>query len=211
MADTASRNLVILLHGVGSNGADLAPLGDAWAQALPGTVFASPNAPERSSFGHGYQWFSVAGVTPENRAERILGGRAGFDALISSIIAEKGFADKLDRVAFVGFSQGTIMSLDAVASGRFPVGAVVGFSGRLASPKPLTPKDTANGKGKTPILLVHGTGDPVIPSFETEEAEAELKKLGFPVETQIEAGLGHTISPGGVMRAAEFLSKIFKD
>jgi phospholipase/carboxylesterase len=209
MTDTASRNLVILLHGVGSNGADLAPLGDAWTQALPGTVFASPNAPERSSFGQGYQWFSVAGVTPENRAQRIVAGRAGFDTVIASIIADKGFADRLDRVALVGFSQGTIMSLDAVASGRFPVGAVVGFSGRLASPKPLTPKDTA--KGKTPILLVHGTGDPVIPSFETEEAEAELKNLGFPVETQIEAGLGHTISPAGVMRAAEFLSKIFKD
>lgn len=31
-----SKGLVILLHGVGSSGDDLAGLGDHWAPALPG-------------------------------------------------------------------------------------------------------------------------------------------------------------------------------
>src|SRR6218665_3813406 len=176
MATLATNLLVILLHGVGSNGADLAPLGQAWSAALPGAVFASPNAPERSSFGSGYQWFSVAGVTEENRPGRIRDARAAFDAEIGGIIEKQGFAGKLDRVVLVGFSQGTIMALDAVASGRWPVAGVVGFSGRLAAPEPLPPSV------KPPVLLIHGAADPVIAAAETTKAAAVLQAHGLSVE-----------------------------
>ena len=109
MSATTATILVIMLHGVGSNGADLAPLGNAWKSVLPDAVFISPNAPAPSSFGSGYQWFSVAGVTEENRSDRIKDARAAFNKTISTIIEEHGFSDKLDRVAFVGFSQGTCL------------------------------------------------------------------------------------------------------
>lgn len=196
--------LVILLHGVGSNGADLAPLGESWKARLPGVVFAAPNAPEPSNFGSGYQWFSVAGVTEEDRPARITAARTAFDTVISGLVEQHGFTDRLDRVVLVGFSQGTIMSLDAVASGRWPVAAVVGFSGRLASAHPLKPSSA------TKILLVHGTSDNVIPSWETEKATDELKALGMSVETIIEPGLGHTISIGGADRACDFLEAVVK-
>ena len=203
MSTVAANILVIMLHGVGSSGNDLAPLGNTWKTTLPEAVFVSPNAPSPSSFGSGYQWFSVAGVTEENRSARIVDARPSFDTVISSIIAENGFADKLDRVALVGFSQGTIMALDAVASGRWPVGAVVGFSGRLASPLPLQPAL------KTPILLVHGSSDPVIPVTETSKAAAALQALGMKVEMLTLPGVPHTISPEGAARAGSFLADAF--
>ncbi len=204
MSTIASHMLVIMLHGVGSSGADLAPLANVWKGALPDAVFASPNAPSHSSFGAGYQWFSVAGVTEENRSGRIKEARPAFDDTISAIIKENGFADRLDRVVLVGFSQGTIMALDAVASGRWPVGAVVGFSGRLASPLPLAPAV------KTPVLLVHGSADPVIPAAETTRAAAALQPLGMDVETIIVPGLGHTISADGAARAGTFMAEALK-
>jgi phospholipase/carboxylesterase len=202
MTAAATSLLVILLHGVGSNGPDLAPLGESWKARLPGAVFVSPDAPEPSNFGSGYQWFSVAGVTEENRPARISAARPAFDRVISDIIEERGFADRLDRVVLVGFSQGTIMSLDAIARGRWPVAAVIGFSGRLASERPLSPSTG------TKVMLIHGTSDPVIPSWETEKAETELTAAGFSVETVIEPGLGHTISIGGADRAGDFLETI---
>ncbi|QAB00906.1 MULTISPECIES: alpha/beta hydrolase [Agrobacterium tumefaciens complex] len=201
MSTISANILVIMLHGVGSSGNDLAPLANAWEANLPAAVFASPNAPTPSSFGSGYQWFSVAGVTEDNRSERIRDARLSFDKMISSIIAGNGFIDKLDRVAFVGFSQGTIMALDAVASGRWPVGAVVGFSGRLASPLPLQPAL------ETPILLVHGSADPVIPSTESSRAAATLDAFGVKVETLTLPGLPHTISAEGAARAGSFLAE----
>jgi phospholipase/carboxylesterase len=200
MSTLAANILVIMLHGVGSSGSDLAPLANAWKGNLPGAVFVSPNAPAPSSFGGGYQWFSVAGVTEDNRSGRIQDARPSFDATISAIIEENGFADRLDRVALVGFSQGTIMALDAVASGRWPVGAVVGFSGRLASPLPLQPAV------ETRILLVHGSADQVIPSTESSKAAAALQTLGVNVETLILPGLPHTISAEGAARADNFLA-----
>ena len=39
-------SLVILLHGYGSNGDDLIGLVPYWRQALPDTLFVSPNAPQ---------------------------------------------------------------------------------------------------------------------------------------------------------------------
>ena len=201
MSTIAANILVIMLHGVGSSGNDLAPLANAWKANLPGAVFVSPNAPAPSSFGSGYQWFSVAGVTEENRSARIADARPSFDRVITSIIEQNGFAGKLERVAFVGFSQGTIMALDAVASGRWPVGAVVGFSGRLASPLPLKPSL------ETPILLVHGSADPVIPAMESSKAAATLQTLGLKVETIMLSGVPHTISAEGAARAGSFLAE----
>jgi phospholipase/carboxylesterase len=205
MTTLPTNLLVILLHGFGSNGADLAPLGVAWSDALPGAVFVSPNAPERSGFGSGYQWFSVEGVTEENRPARIREARASFDAELNAIVQGKGFSGKLDHVVLVGFSQGTIMALDAIATGRWPVAAVVGFSGRLASPEPLHPSLS------TRVLLIHGSADPVIPSSETTKAAAALEKLGVTVEAIIQRDLTHTISADGVKRAAAFLAGVNKD
>lgn len=201
MTNSEAKALVIFLHGVGSNGADLAALAPAMAPALPGVAFETPNAPQPCDFNSGYQWFSVSGVTPENRAERIRAARRAFDAVVSESLKRHGFSDRLDRVAFVGFSQGTIMALDALVSGRWPVGAIVGFSGRLAT------KDIAESVASVPVLLQHGTMDGVIPVGETLDAEKRLKALGVPVETLILPGLGHAISAAGIDRANAFLAE----
>lgn len=203
MTDPKSDFLVILFHGVGSSGSDIAPLADVLAGSLAQAIFVAPNGPENSSFGNGYQWFSVAGVTEDNRPARIEAARPGFDAVVSAIIDEYGFAERLDRVAFVGFSQGTIMSLDAIVSGRWPVGAVVGFSGRLASPKPDSPSTS------TQVLLIHGTDDPIIPAAETEKATAVLRQAGLTVKSMIQPGLPHTISGTGASAAGAFLATYF--
>lgn len=130
------RDLVIPLNGVGSNGADLATLADAFRHALSGAEYAAPVAPLPLGHGLGRQWFSVDGLTETNRPERVA-ARASFDKMLSDIIATHGFIDRPERIALVGFSQGSIMALDALASGRRPVAATVAFSGRLASPQPL--------------------------------------------------------------------------
>lgn len=195
-----ATRLVIFLHGVGSRGEDLLPLAGPLRHALPGTAFAAPDAPFPFPYGMGHQWFSIAGVTEDNRAGRIEAARADFDRVIRETIETYRFTEKLDRVAFVGFSQGTIMALDALVSGRWPVGAIVGFSGRLASPLPLSP-DKA-----TPVLLVHGAADSVIPAAETVKAAATLQALGVGVDSRILPGLDHTISAEGIELAGEFLA-----
>ena len=194
------RGLVILLHGVGSNGANMAVLGRALAHALPGFAFESPDAPHGS--GPHREWFSVIGVTEANRPGRVVAARPGFDAVVATLIEQHGYSNALDRVALLGFSQGSIMALDALASGRWAVGAVVAFSGRLASPPPLAP---ATG---TPLLLVHGDADPIMPSGESIRAAEQLKAAGVRARIAIEPGLGHLVSNAGLAEAARFLDEM---
>lgn len=195
-----SGSLVILLHGVGSSGADTLGLRQALSSALPETKFVAPDAPGR--FSGGYQWFCVTGVTEENRPVRVAAARPSFDAILSDIIGREGFAARLDRVALVGFSQGSIMALDAIASGRWPVAGVVAFSGRLASPEPLEPARNSR------LLLVHGTQDQIMPVDQAIAAEAKLLAAGIAVTSIIQPGLGHSISPEGIAKAAEFLGDL---
>lgn len=197
-----SSSLVIFLHGVGSRGSDLAPLASVFAPHLPETAFVAPDAPFAfDGGGAGRQWFSIRGVTDANRQQRIIDARDEFDATLAGVIHEHGLSGQLDRVALVGFSQGSIMALDAFVSGRWPVGAIVAFSGRLASPEPLAPSRA------TRILLVHGEADTVIPARESVAAEQRLKAAGANVAVHLLPGVVHTISSGGADAAAAFLSE----
>ncbi|MGC1099002.1 prolyl oligopeptidase family serine peptidase [Pantoea agglomerans] len=200
-----AKALVVFLHGVGSNGDDLAPIGRHWVTLLPDVIFASPNAPERFAAGFGWQWFSLEEVTPENRPGRVRAARAAFDATLSDVIAQHGFAGRWQDVVLVGFSQGSIMALDALASGRYPLAGVVAFSGRLAVDGELTPQP------HLPALLIHGQADEVIPWQESESAAARLRAALVPVEARFEPATGHTISAQGAMHAAAFIGQCLQD
>ncbi|MGK3130277.1 alpha/beta hydrolase [Pantoea sp. C8B4] len=200
-----AKALVIFLHGVGSNGDDLAGLGQHWASLLPDVAFASPNAPYPFEHAMGYQWFSLTGITPENRPARVRQARAAFDETLQQLMAQHGMAGAWDKVILVGFSQGSIMALDALASGRYPLAGVVAFSGRLSFEGALTPNP------QTPALLIHGKVDDVIPFSESESAVARLQAAGVTVEARYEAATGHTISSQGAMQAAAFIAQCLQD
>jgi phospholipase/carboxylesterase len=116
-------------------------------------------------------------------------------------IEKHGFAGRFDRIAFFGFSQGTIMALDAVATGRWQVRAVVAASGRL------TTAPEAKTEHFTNILVMHGENDPVIPAEETLLAAERLRAAGFEVEAKLYPGLGHVLSTEGVQTAGKFLAR----
>jgi phospholipase/carboxylesterase len=128
--------------------------------------------------------------------------RDEFDRLISNVVKQQGFEGRLQQVAFVGVSQGAIMALDAVASGRWKVGALVSFSGLL----PLRPVVTTD---RTPILLVHGESDPSIPATAPKAAAGLLRTAGFDVTLDVIPGVGHTISLDGAQQALLLLMKKF--
>jgi phospholipase/carboxylesterase len=200
---TETDSLVILCHGVAAFGYDLDPLADVLRAARPSSSVVAPDAPFAFEHGPGRQWYSQDDITPANRRERVVAARPAFDALVSGLIDEHRLAGRLDRVALVGFSQGAIMVEDALASGRWPVAAMVALSGRLATPEPLTPAPA------TPLLLVHGADDPVVPPSESERAFALLKAAGVAVELHRLAGVGHVVSPQAAALAAGFVSRAF--
>ena len=132
---------------------------------------------------------------------RIQEALGAFDATIGDVIRREGFDGKNGSIAFVGVSQGAIVALDAVASGRWKVGALVAFSGLLP------PTTISRSGNRTPVLLIHGADDRTIPSMASTVAAGELKVAGFQVEIDIEPRVGHTISLSGANKALQFLRR----
>lgn len=187
-ASAKAGSLVVLLHGVGSNAQDLVPLADAWAEALPGTAFASLDGVEPFDGGFGgRQWFSLTQVTAENRAARVAAADAALQALLAAELAYWGLGAK--QLALVGFSQGSMMALHHLATHAEGVAAVVAYSGRLAS--------SVTAHSASPVVLVHGEDDAVIAAEALAHAADTLEVAGYPVDAYLLPGVGHTISEEG--------------
>lgn len=195
-----SDALVVILHGVGGRGAHLQELAALIAPHLPGATFACPDAPQPCDWdAQGRQWFSMTGITGRNRPPRLRAARAGFDTLLQQTIAEAGFAQRLNRVALVGFSQGAIMSVDAVMTGRWPVAALAALSGRLVRTGPVVPGP--------PVMLSHGLDDPVIPADDALRAARHWGASGRPVDLHLWTGLGHWFDDRVAESTAAFLRR----
>ena len=194
----APTSIVILAHGYGSNGEDLIGLAPYWRKALPGTVFIAPNAPQPCPGAPGgYQWWPVWDM---DRRDGVRGAAPVLDAFIDAELARYGLTE--DRLALVGFSQGTMMALQIAPRRARQVAGVVGYSGLLVESNP------AEILTRPPILLVHGAADPMVPVAAFHRAEAELKKLGFAVSSHVSPGLGHSIDPVGLRLGGTFLSNV---
>jgi phospholipase/carboxylesterase len=193
-------SLVILLHGYGSNGDDLIGLVPYWRGVLPDTLFVSPNAPQPlpGSVG-GYQWWALDSLAPAARAAGVRVSAAVLNAFIDEQLAATGLSE--DKLALVGFSQGTMMALHVGPRRKKQIAGIVGYSGMLADPDALA----AEVKTKPPVLLVHGDADQVLPVVSIVEAERRLKVLGFDVATHVSPGLTHSIDEIGLQLGARFL------
>jgi phospholipase/carboxylesterase len=198
------KQLIILLHGLGADGPDLIGLAPHWGEILPDTAFAAPNAPFPCDMAPmGYQWFSVQDRTPANVLAAVQAVAPSLDAFIDQELERVGLG--ADKLALVGFSQGTMMSL-YVAPRRTPsVAAVVGFSGRLIAPERLSEEAVS----KPPVLLIHGEVDDLVPFESMAQAEQGLAAADFTVQTLACPGLGHGIDPRGLQHGGAFLKAAF--
>lgn len=197
-------SVVVLLHGYGSNGEDLIGLAPEWAESFPNTVFVSPDAPFPCEIGFGYQWFSLHNWHPSHLEKGAANAAAILDRFLDEVLEEFGVDDS--RLALVGFSQGTMMSLYVAPRRKKPIAGVLGYSGALIGMEDLSKMD---GLSKMPIHLVHGAMDPVVPIAAWYHATETLKKAGFSVSGSTHPGLVHSIDSEGISEGRAFLQRIF--
>jgi phospholipase/carboxylesterase len=200
-----TKQLIIFLHGYGSNGDDLIGLAPYFAAVLPDATFISPNAPQACEIGFGYQWFSLGGWQPgmdwptKAWPEIIASGKI-LDTWLDAQL--KKYELKDHQLALIGFSQGTMMSLHVGLRRAAALGGIVGYSGALMAPDHLAADITA----RPPVMLIHGEQDPVVPFYEMAAAEKVLRANNVPVQTLARPGLPHSIDDAGIIAAAQFLS-----
>jgi phospholipase/carboxylesterase len=210
-----AESVAIFLHGYGSNGDDLIGLAPFFAQNLPATVFYSPNAPQpwEGGFFGGRQWFSLAGYDPDmlrrdpqrmgGMYERMFAGAEQASGFLNDYIDQAATHHQLaaNRVALIGFSQGTMMAMHVAFRRSNSIACVVGFSGAMVGGSKLKDQITS----RPPVLLIHGSDDPVVPVQALDEIKSVLTANTVSVETMTIPGLQHGIDQAGAARAAAFL------
>lgn len=188
------RGLLVYLHGYGSRAEDLYPVASALAATFPDAESILPDGFASTNNGAGRQWWSVEGMTDENRAQRIRTASADFERWLDGELASRSLGNK--DVTLLGFSQGAAL---AVAVGtRRSLQAVVSFCGR--------PPELSEAHVSTPFLLVHGAHDPFISVSDATRFEAALRVRGANVEFRLLPALGHGISPDAVEMARGFVA-----
>lgn len=201
-----ANKLVVFLHGYGADGKDLINLANPFGMALPNASFISPDAPHPCEMSHqGRQWFPIEEI-PKGAIKASLG-------LLDLIENE---AKKLNLtfkdVILIGFSQGAMMSMQCLLINHQKLGAIIGYSGALREENIDAANDQIlDGKHKfsdTPILLVHGEQDEVVPFQSLDRSKNLLNKIGFNVETLSRPNLAHGIDPEGISKGMQFLKAL---
>lgn len=179
-------SLIVLLHGVGGTPADMAPLAALIATHDPhARVAAPPAAVPCDRGGAGHQWFSVDGITEENRPGRIRAALPAFVATVEALQRAHGVGPEATVLA--GFSQGAIMAL-AACKGHVLARHVVAIAGRFA------PLPDA-WERRTTVSLVHGHMDRTMPVQHSERAFECLAALGADVRLGVVPRAVHQLAP----------------
>ena len=187
------RQLFILLHGVGGTPADMQPLAQAVRAAFPSAAVLVPQGFEPfDGGGEGRQWFSVRGVTEENRPERVARALPPLEAYMREAQARFGLLQS--DTALAGFSQGAIMALELVQAHDGMAGRVIAFSGRYAQLPKSAPQYTT-------LHLLHGEADPIMSVAHIQAAQARLSELHGDSTIDIASNVGHALHPALIERA----------
>ncbi len=199
------KQLVILLHGLGSDGDDLIGLAPEFAEILPDAQFLSPNAPFRCDMSpFGYQWFSLLSYDPQAMQKGAEHAAPILNHFIDASLER--FKMKDSQLALVGFSQGTMMSLYVGLRRAQACAGILGYSGALLD----SPLKESVVKSRPEICLVHGMADPVVPFMALDNAVRNLEAADVPVESHPLSMLAHGIDQRCIEIGRSFLKRVFK-
>lgn len=181
--------LLVLLHGWGADGRDLADLGAPLQSMMPDLGVWCPNAPHICSANPmGRQWFELKDrffSHPEEALPEMQEMAYLIEGAIDEMCQEMGLVPQ--DVVLGGFSQGGMMTLHSATENRLQAAGFASLSGALVGTS-LSAQEAAHR-----ILLAHGSADEVVPFAASREAQSLLEEAGHHVDFLAREGLGHGI------------------
>jgi phospholipase/carboxylesterase len=178
---------VIWLHGLGADGSDFVPIVEELH--LPDSLairFIFPHAATRPvTINNGFvmrAWYDIRGFGPGS-AEDDVGIAASARIVTAFMDREIAAGIASERIVLAGFSQGGAMALHTGL--RFPQT----LAGILALSTYLPLASTLAGQAHdanraTPIMMCHGTHDPIVPMARGLASRDALQQLGYAVDWQ---------------------------
>jgi phospholipase/carboxylesterase len=194
--------LLLLLHGYGSNEADLF----SFANELPEEYYViSARAPYDLQFGS-YAWYAINFDADQNKFSDHDQAVLSRDLVVKFIEELKvKFPIDTSNITLIGFSQGSILSYSIALS--YPnivqrVGALSGYLNLDINSDNYQNNDFSNLK----VFATHGTVDQVIPVEWARKTDPILQSLGIN-STYKEYPIGHGVSPQNFFDLKDWLNK----
>lgn len=192
---------VVAIHGWGASAHDLFGLAPAFFGGK--ALVLCPQGPVAVPFGggqYGYGWFPLDPSRPVDP----VAFRHGADLLRSFLDeAEKTFPIDRERLFLLGFSQGGAMGYELALRDPERFAGLVALSTWL----PAALADTLEKKPeheKLPVLVVHGTTDPLLEVEKARESREILRGLGVAM-TYREFEMAHEIRPEALRLVQKWL------
>ena len=208
---TEPKGTVIWMHGLGADGWDFVPI----VKELPlpeglSLRFIFPHAPMRAVTINGGNvmraWYDIA-MTDIARLPDERGIRES-QAQVNALIArEESRGVPADRIVLAGFSQGGAIALQAALRHPKKLAGVMALSTYLTLADTLA-AEASPANRDTPILMAHGTQDPVVPLKLAASSRDKLVELGWKVEWR-EYPMPHSVCMEEVEEIAGWLADRF--
>ena len=182
------KNAIILLHGYGGDGKDISMLSLSWKKHLPNTIFICPNGHERCLINpSGFQWFDLSKDDPKYILEESIKAEYKLIKFIDEVKDKFNLENR--NICLVGFSQGTMMSINLGLTSKKEYNSVIGFSGKIINKEDLNLRK----KVSTNTLLIHGDADQVVPPHFLLEAKDFFIRNNIPIQTHLIKNCDHHI------------------
>jgi len=196
------KQVIILCHGYGGDGKDISSLAINWQRFLPEAIFLCPDAPEICAISpQGYQWFDLNVEKEEIILEKSLIAEEKLSLFIDQVLDNLQLDS--DSLSLVGFSQGTMISIQTALKKIKKINCLIGYSGKLINQKHLSD----NIKSKPKIFLMHGANDTIVSPVYLLEAKEYLIDKKIKVKTKLFKNCEHKIPVDGASLGLAFLIK----
>jgi phospholipase/carboxylesterase len=201
---------IIWMHGLGADGNDFVPLvRELDLAGLPGIRFVFPHADTMPvTVNGGYvmrAWYDIVHSDLGRREDE--GGLRRSQLQVEALIErEKARGIKADRIILAGFSQGCAMALQTGLRHPEKLAGLMCLSGYV----PLSatvPSERSEASIDTPIFMVHGRADGVIPIARAEQSRDLLKSIGYQVEWH-DYPMQHSLCQEEVEHIGAWLKKV---
>ena len=198
---------VIWLHGLGADGYDFVPVvRELESQGAPKLRYVFPHAPMRAvTINNGFvmrAWYDIRIADLGHREDE--GGIRASQAAVEALIRrEVGRGVGRARIVLAGFSQGAAIALQTGLRQAEPVAGIIALSGYLPLAEQLAAERHPGSLG-VPILMAHGTDDPVVAVARAQRSRELLLSLGYRVDWR-EYPMPHSVCAEEIEVIARFL------
>jgi phospholipase/carboxylesterase len=206
---------VIWLHGLGADGHDFEPI--VPELRLPSSLplrFVFPHAPVRPVTVNGGMsmraWYDIVSLDAEGRSDEA-GVRESSAFLLGLVEQELSRGIEPGRIVLAGFSQGGAIAMHAGLRYQEQLAGLMLLSTYLPVPGAFAAEVRDNPSSQprsVPIMMAHGTLDPMLPLALGKESAAMIEAAGYTVDWH-EYPMAHGVCPAEIADIRTYLLGVY--